>query len=411
MGKHTHEGVRRTVMLKRCSAIAAVLLIAACGTDSVQGAPTTASTEQAAPTVDVSALDVGNYPTTPQPPLGAAGTEFAGKLADARRLADFVVGPWDVDPQLVESYLTLPATVLKSADALSFLASKAVAEAAGRHPFINGFLSSRKSADESILQNAVVRFADDAAASAAATDMADTALAEPVSGATRSRVAVPGHDDALTSTYPFTDPTVGREQSTVRSFTAHGPFVLMQTSQSYQGLDAALGMVAKALDAQKPLIDQFTPTPPADFAGLPLDPSGLLARTILVPAADANVNQNWAYGPRGALHFQTNPVDGAGLLSQAGTDLVASGETAVYRTTDAAAARTLAEATVKQELADQAQPADPVKGLPESKCVQSPALGFYCVVGADRYVVNAQSAQLRGAHQMAAAQYALLVAK
>ena len=254
----------------------------------------------------------------------------------------------------------------------------------------------------------MVRFADDAAASAAAADMATAALSEATSGATRTLVTIPGHPEAVASSYPFTDPAVGKEQSTVRSFTPRGPYVLMQVSQSYEGLDAAVGRVAKALDLQKPLIDQFQPTPPAEFAALPLDPSGLLARTILVPDADATVNQNWVYGPRGALHFQIDPAQTAPLFTQTGTDLVASAKTAVYQAADPAAATNFAAALANQLLGQQARPADPVAGLPDSSCLQSPALGFLCTATADRYAIEAQSAQLRDAHQLAAAQYVLL---
>lgn len=400
-------GKPKTVVRTTSAAAALALLVAGCGTEAPQESAASSQTPAPTSTVDVSALDVGNYPTRPQPPLGTAGSEQAGRIVEGRRMADFVIGPWDVDPTLIEPYAN--TLVLKGPEALELVGPKAVAEAAGRHPFLTGFVSSRQSADKTILINGVVRYTDDAAAAAAATDMADSALAEPTSGATRTRVPVPGHDGTLTSAYPFTDPTVGREQFTVRSFTARGPYVLMQVAQSYNGLPAAVGMIGRALDAQAPLIDQFTPTPPADLAALPLDPSGLLARTLLVPAADATVIQNWAWGPRGALHFQTDPAQTAGLFSETGTDLVGTGKTAVYRTADGASAQKLADGLVNQVAAMQGSPTDPVDGLPDSTCVQAPAFGFYCVATGEQYAIEAQSTQKRDAHQLLAAQYALLV--
>lgn len=390
--------------------IVAAGMVAGCGNETTQGTATTATTTSSETSgVDVASLDVGNYPTKPQPSLGAAGTEFKGKLADARRMADFVVGPWEIDPGLVEPYAAT-ALVLKSAAALELMGPKAVAEAAGKHAFVNGFFSARQIEGQTVLINAVIRFADDAAASAAAPAMGQAALDEPTSGAARTRVAVPGHDGTLTSSYPFTDPTVGKEQQTVRAYTAHGPYVLMQMANSYDGLDAAVGLVAKTLDMQAPLIDQFKPTPPANFAGLPLDPSGLLARTLLVPEADASVVQNWAYGPRGALHFQTDPVEAAGLFADTGTDVVASGKTTVYQTADAEAATTLSAAMTKQIERGDGTPAAKVEGMPESTCLQTPAVGFYCATTQDRYAIEAQSAQLPDAQQMLAAQYAMLSA-
>jgi hypothetical protein len=389
--------------------LASVLLVVGCGSQSNQGSAP-ASSAAAPSTVDLAALDVGNYPTKPQPALGAAGTDFKGLLADARRMADFVVGPWDVDPALTGSYAST-AMVLKSADALALMGDKAVAAAAGRHPFVNGFYSARKAPDQTILINGVLRYTDDAAATAAAADITDTLLNEPASGATRTRVPIPGHPDTSTSSYRFTDPTVGKEQSTVEALTPHGPYVLIQLAQSYAGQDATVGLVAKTLDLQTPLIDQFKPTPVGDFAGVPLDPTGLLARTLLLPAKDATVVQNWVYQPRGALHFQTDPAATA-LFTDTGTDAVASGKTTVYQTADAAGATKLAAAFVKQVTeANQGKPADPVKGLPGTTCLQSPDVGFYCTGTRDRYVIEAQTGQLPDAHQMVAAQYAMLAAK
>jgi len=66
---------------------------------------------------------------------------------------------------------------------------------------------------------------------------------------------------------------------------------------------------------------------------------------------------------------------------------------------------------IKQVTAMQTTPADPVKGLPGSTCLQVPGNGYYCTATADRYAIEAQSEQVRDAHQLLAAQYALLVAK
>ena len=43
---------------------------------------------------------------------------------------------------------------------------------AGRHGFINGFASARDRGEQKMLLNAVLRFADDGSATAAATDLA-----------------------------------------------------------------------------------------------------------------------------------------------------------------------------------------------------------------------------------------------
>jgi hypothetical protein len=58
----------------------------------VDGSAVKAAGGPAPGTVDVALLDPGNYPTKPLPPRGVAGTPFEGKLLDAQRMADFVVG-------------------------------------------------------------------------------------------------------------------------------------------------------------------------------------------------------------------------------------------------------------------------------------------------------------------------------
>lgn len=387
---------------------AAALTAVGCGSDAVQGSATTATPTSSTSSggVDVASLDVGNYPTKPSPPLGMTGTESKGKLLQARELANFVVGPWEIDPGLLKTWTRYSGLVLKSADALNLIEPKAVAAAAGRHPFVNGFYSAR-SDDQTVLINAVVRFTDPAAATAAAGEMVQAALDEPASGATRSPVTIPGHSDAQASSYPFTDVLTHREKASVNAFTAHGAYVLVQAVQSYDGLETARGLVAKTLDAQKPLVDQFTPAAPADFAALPLDPTGLLARTILLSPKEANVVQNSTYDVRGALHFQSDPVDSAQLLADAGVDVVASGKTTVYRATNPAGAASVVDGFAKQVTGTTGKPAAPVPGLPASKCVSSSEI-FYCVGSVDRYVVDASSGQLQDAQQQIAAQYAIL---
>ena len=102
-------------------------------------------------------------------------------------------------------------------------------------------------------------------------------------------------------------------------------------------------MIAKTLDLQGPLIDQFTPTDAAKLADLPIDPTGLLARTLPVMPDDASVNQRTVYEPRGALQFQTDPPRAAILFDQTGMTHQANSATAVYEARDAHGAEGIAD--------------------------------------------------------------------
>jgi hypothetical protein len=392
------------------AALAGALMIAACGGPTEQATPTPQQqpTPAPAPIVSPDKLDVGGYPTTPRPALGVAGNAPAGIVAEAQHMADFVVGPWDVDPDMVHPYLSSTYLITAPA-ALEQIGPATVAVAAEQRGMVGGFVSARQAPDKSILVNGVLRFPDPAAATAAAGEMSQAAAQQSIQGATPTSTAIPGHADAVASTYPFTPHGSERPWAAVRSFTPRGPFVLMQMAQSIDGLDPAAAMVAKAIDLQGPLIDQFAPTPIDALADVALDPTGLLVRTIPAEAGTAPASKNAAYSPRGAVHFQSNPVGSATLFDDAGVTVVAMGEANVYEAKDAPSASLVANSFGKEVSVDGVSAADPVPALPGSRCLQFPK-GFYCVASGDRYAIEVQAEQLKDAHQQVAAQYVMLTA-
>lgn len=397
--------MRRTLRIG--AVLAGALLITACGgptddTTAQQPAPTST------PVVSPDALDVGKYPTTPRPALGLAGDAPAGIVADAQHMADFIVGAWDVDPEMVNPYLS--STYLVTAPVmLEQLGPAGIAAAAEQRGMVSGFVSARQATGKSILMNGVLRFPDPAAATAAAGEMSQAAAQQPIQGATPTPTAIPGQPDAVASTYPFTPHGTDRAWAAIRSFTPHGPYVLMQVAQSIDGLEPAAALVAETIELQRPLIDQFTPAPIDKLADVPLDPTGLLVRTIPAEVGTAPATKNAAYGPRGAVHFQSNPVGSATLFEDAGVTVVAMGETNVYEARDAPSATLVANSFGTEVSVDGVTPADPVPALPGSRCLQFPQ-GFYCVASGDRYAIEVHADQLGDAHQQVAAQYVMLTA-
>jgi hypothetical protein len=392
------------------AALAGALMIAACGGPTEQATPTPEQQPAPAPAPIVSAdkLDVGGYPTTPRPALGVAGNAPAGIVAEAQHMADFVVGPWDVDPDIVNPYLSSTYLITAPA-ALEQLGPAAVAVAAEARGMVSGFVSARQVPGKNILLNGVLRFPDPTAAIAAAGEMSQAVAQQPIQGAAPTGTAIPGHPDAVASTYPYTPHGTERPWAAVRAFTPHGPYVLVQMAQSIDGLDPAAAMIAKTIDQQGPLIDQFTPTPIDALADVPLDPTGLLARTLPAEAGTAPASKNAAYSPRGAVHFQSNPVGSATLFDDAGVTVVAMGEANVYEAKDAPSASLVANSFGKEVSVDGVSAADPVPALPGSRCLQFPK-GFYCVASGDRYAIEVQAEQLKDAHQQVAAQYVMLTA-
>ncbi|MDR3661089.1 MAG: hypothetical protein P4L86_11985, partial [Mycobacterium sp.] len=243
--------------LAKCGvAVVTAVLAAGCGGGTGQQSggssssakPTASTTLPPPPAIVAPAqLGPGTYPTKPHAPFGNVATPQAGATAEAQQLAGYVVGPWVVDATLTDPYLST-YFVLDKSSALAQLGPETIADAAGQHNMIDGFASARQSPAKAVLVNAVLRFASPADASAAAADMNGAALQLKIRGTEAKPVAVPGHPDALGSVY--TIDAHGTKLTTVRSFVAQGPYVLMQLAQSPDGPDPATALVAKAIDAQ-----------------------------------------------------------------------------------------------------------------------------------------------------------------
>jgi hypothetical protein len=402
----------------------AVVLAAAVGCASA--VPGTAVRAPGGPppgAVEVNLLGTGNFPTKPAPPLGTAGSPARGALIDARRMAGSVVGPWQVDPGLVTPS-PVRALVLANPAAVAVIEPAAVAAAAQAHNFINGFASDRQGPDQQRLMNAVLRFADSASAAADAADMAKAA-ATTQTGPTPPTVPIPGHPEALASTYSLSSLGGDQHPVTVVSYTPHGAYVLCQIAEADQVADAA-ALIGKTLDLQAPRIDQFAPTDPAKFADLPADPTGLLARTMPAPDWPPDPTDTrppnpkiGIYQPDAALHFQDDPPSAAAAFFTAGVQVMSYNQTLVYQARDPAAAAQLAQdlPDLVLQIQPTAAPIDGVDFMPTSRCVQSQRPGgdgqtqYTCYAPVDAYAIEVHAADPTGARQEMAAQYKMLLAK
>ena len=134
-------------------------------------------------------------------------------------------------------------------------------------------------------------------------------------------IPIPGHSDTKAALLTFQEGTQTVKELTAS--TSHGPYVLMQVVRCPAGPDCQAQLAARTLDLQLPLIDTFTPTEPAQFATLPLDPTGLVARTLPLPEDETTSTSGAAYELRGALHFEDRVKIGPALTA-AGTDFVST---------------------------------------------------------------------------------------
>ncbi len=398
----------------------ATVLFAGCGTTVAGDAqrPDRSGATGANP----GALNTGSYPATPHAPLGLAGSDAAGRLTEGHRMAGYVVGPWQVDPALVRPGTT-GAAVVQGRDQMPLVLWPAMLTRVGTDPLIVGFVSERTTTDPknpTWLRNAVLRYSDPALARRIAAGLTEGSLHMPVRADSTVPVpteplrpiAIPGHPETTATLFVHLDGA-----QTVREViaaTAHGPYVLVQVAQSAQEPERAAEMIARTIDLQAPLIDRFEPTDPAHFADLPLDPSGLVARTLPAKQQQATSMSNYAYDVPGALQVQDNPVQAGPALTDAAVDLVSVGRTTVYQARDPQAAQRLQQAFADDVAAGAAtQAGQPVPGLPDSRCVRVAGQNGllprnWCAATRDRYMFATTARELQNAQQQIAAQYRML---
>lgn len=379
------------------------LTVGATGCSSVIDGAASKDPTVAADAVNTALLQPGNYDTAPYPALKMSVP--GAKHVEAQRLADHVVGPWQVDPALTHPLLPVIGVAL-SDKGIDHVIGAPIGRVAVDHGFINGFATGRTDvlegdAPRTSLINMVLRFptAEDAAAVAgAAHEQAPTGITAP------ETVPIAGHPEALATRGPVDG------HVRVVSFAAHGPYVLYQNANTPDGR-APEDLVARTLDLQIPAIDAFKATDPAQFPTMELDPTHLIVRTLRNGTPNTMMG---VYGRHGILHFES--PDMAALVETAGVDAVSMGHTStVFQTRDAAAAKELA-AKMAEALSKKADPSDDVPGMPSAKCFFAPkalvtVLRATCVVAADRWVLRAASQQPREAAQQLAAQYLMLVGK
>ncbi|UCZ60740.1 DUF7373 family lipoprotein [Mycolicibacterium phocaicum] len=390
---------------KLAAATAAVALLAGCTTVTTGDATKDPSFKPG--DAIVSLLNPGNYPTAPKPgPAMKPGAE-SGRIIDGERMGEYVVGPWEVDPQL----LTIDVTSTGLLISVRSVLSPALDELAQKHHLVYGFGSARGTAigadHNRGLQNLVLRFPNPEEAAAAAAEFYEQypSIQDP---SARLNLPVQGHPEARAFETTSSDGTFA-----AKIVAAHGPFVICEYATTQETADASMQLATKTLDLQARRIDDFEPTDPAQFASMQTDPEGLLSRTV--PTKEHIGNQG-LWGPRGILHYNDDPLQTGAMLTAAGVDVVSVRGTHLYRAKDTAAATQLAQKFAEPDGKNPTYPGPAVSGLPSAKCQAVDAAAvkariYACSAALDRWVYTASSLQPFDATQRMASQYLLLTAK
>ncbi|MBF6356199.1 hypothetical protein IU449_16895 [Nocardia higoensis] len=390
-------------------AVASIALLTGCG-QTVGGH----ATARVVP-VDPATLETGPYPIEP----AAYEPEFDDKEQvfeiESRRMLGYLVPPFDIDPELshldrLELVSAGEGLYGEGYDAAYPAEFKPIVD---RHHLISGVMTIRSNNSVRASKNAVhslLRFPSDQTAGAAASDFA-TAM-HTIEPALR-KIAVPGHTGIEVST---------ADDKKGYLFLARGSFVVLtMLTMPTPDAGALAEQAAALLDRQFERLESATATPVDEILDLPLDPDGIMRRTLPQVGGEYLTGRQFSgpLSPAAQLHFER---DGAALseaFENAGVDLVARNYAVLYRTRDQQASFRLHTALTRLDRDD--EDIDPPPGLEDAaRCrvlaERDPVTDFttVCVLLHDRYVAVVGSSESLargldpGLYQRAAAQYSIL---
>ncbi|MBU3061528.1 hypothetical protein KO481_08320 [Nocardia sp. NEAU-G5] len=375
-------------------ASALMIIVSGCGA-MVSGTPERQET-------NMSRLDVGHYRIVPRA-LGDALNNRQARIRESQRLADYVALPSEADPaltQLQDAGLVIDHNGLDGilvndtfeADTPGLRGGWVVT---GQIPPATGSAPPART-----MSIAVIELPDAARATAAgsALEHDDFTFASA-----NQPVPMPKYPQARA----HWQPTV----ASLGTWLTHGPFVVfvkVDAPAAPPDLGALVDRTQRALDAELPLLDDFSPTPADRFEHLPLDPDGLLGHTL--PSARQTTRQvpDGVYAGRGAIEQLDDPDIRA--LTTGDIDRAAIGGAKVFHSRTGAAARAL-WARWRPASRDHLLPPPP--GIPGniecfSDTQESEPDTDECVFQLDHYTVLAKDPNLDVLHQKVAAQYVLL---
>ncbi|MFE3444576.1 hypothetical protein ACFXNW_16225 [Nocardia sp. NPDC059180] len=401
-------GTHRTV-LTRLAVAGALAMMTACST--VEGTPIAAE-------IDVRTLDVGDYPIEPLD-VDSVHVPSDGPILEGLRMGAAIAVPHEIDDDLVHSWGTdVIDSPKKAADVSSisnvnlptlerhgFLVAFDIAE--GDEPFPTDVRPTET--DATVTRIVLMRFPDAARASTAARELESTDFA---ANPDNRPVTVPGYSGAHAHWRPGI--------KTVSALLAHDEIVISVFLQHpTPDLDAMTTRLREVFDAQLPLLDDFEPARPDEFADLPRDPDGMLSRALTPGPRDQRVpissRDYAAWSGRAVIHFQpTDEPDMRAAWDGGGVDAVAqSGTTTVFRFRDNSAATAFGTAWSDSQT-PYTQPIDPPADVPDARCAERSATTdkpatSRCYITYRRYAAFVTGDDPTDVRQQAAAQYALLV--
>ncbi|WP_280423034.1 DUF7373 family lipoprotein [Nocardia carnea] len=357
---------------------------------------------ETAPVVDVSALQPGNYRTSPRTAEEVRKPENID-AQEALRLAKFVPLIMETEPKLVFGRIINQQNLFTQLNPPQFTENFTV-DAPG---FVVGWETRGQRREDELHGRAVtltvLRYSTPDQATHAANYLADHYLngKYPPKGP----ISIPDYPSARAylGQYDRIYAWIGRGEYLVEIEV--GPGVDIPPDP------VPLTKTAKAvLDKQFTRLEGYRPTPAEQLDELPVENEEIIRFTL--PAGEKVPEV--AIGPDVALHLTERPDLTKRAFEDAGVDLLSlaggnAGAT-IYRTSDSAAADRLKAFFISQ-LAPELHPVEAPPGLPSAHCVEDPeeTQSLACYFTNGRYSAYIKDAtQIQELHQKTAAQYLLL---
>lgn len=369
---------------------------------------------------DTSGLDFGNYQTEPRV-VGNAKSLTQARAWEAQRLADYVAVPFEVDPAYVrdarfDSFVPSTQIVLNRKGLGGLIVNDTFDEVA--EDLVAGWLNSWATALDAEnksrkLHLSVLMFPD-----AKTAESVGPTLEHDDFTFNAENVKVP------ITKYPKTFAHWRPSVSSIGSWTVHDRYVIfMKIDDETRAPDLPwlTSQVEKTLEVQIPLLDKFVPTPSDKLEHVPLDPTGLLGRTLPSdPGAPIRAQPDGYSTGRGALSLFAEPSpDVLADFAEHQIDLITFGEAVIFRSTTAAGANGMYQEAIAP--ADDKQEVETPEKLPVPvKCFantykdsegQVKPVDHICYLQVDRYAVQVRNKNLQDLHQQTTAQYILLAAR
>ncbi|GAB2562676.1 DUF7373 family lipoprotein [Nocardia heshunensis] len=387
-------------------AMLTVLSIAACGSGHGAAQPDS---------VDLTKLDTGGYATKPQP-VAPADPDRAARYLEAIRLGEVMPLAKDIDPALTYN----PDGAYPFTNAATYAdANLGIVDyehfAANTPGFVGGFgIYGQSNRDLEIsysLSAAALLFDTDEQASTAVPALAHT-------GFSTKYHFDEGSEPASSAAYPSARGVWTPDTQILASWYATGRFVIVTVAdnpedESMHVSDQA-GLVARSDHATAVIAERlknFHPTPADKRIELPLDPAGMIRRTLQRPVGDLTYDPvDGVFDRNTALHLAEDPDETRRLYDKTGIEFLSTGAGELVRARDAAGAAAYIEAVSIDKFHPRI---DSPPGLPSARCVtyhgpKPLQFPFHCYVSYGRYAATVWSQQVLDAYQRISAQYAIL---